>query len=148
MSPDDHSPSLQRADAVGRVARALRNEADVLAAYVFGSVARGTAGPTSDLDVAVLLGGVPTTARRLELIDAVAAAAGTDRVDVVVLDDAPPALAYRVLRDGQLLFSRDEPARIAHWVRTVDRYLDMEPMRRALSAGVSHRLEEGRFGRS
>lgn len=130
-----------------RVARRLRDEPGVLAAYVFGSVGRGTAGRHSDLDIAVLLGGTPTSSRRMELIDAVAAAAGTDRVDVVVLDDAPPALAYRVLRDGWLLFSRDEVARLAHWVRTVDRYLDMEPMRRALAAGVRHRLEEGRFGR-
>jgi predicted nucleotidyltransferase len=33
----------------------LEQEPDVVVAYLFGSVARGTAGPLSDVDVAVLL---------------------------------------------------------------------------------------------
>jgi hypothetical protein len=53
-----------------------------------------------------------------------------------------------VIRDGRVLCSRDERARIRHWVSTVDRYLDMEPFRRALAQGERHRIEEGRFGRS
>lgn len=50
---------------------------------------------------------------------------GSERADVLVLNDAPVALAYRVLRDGRRLIVNDEVARVAHWVRTVDRYLDM-----------------------
>lgn len=72
---------------------------------------------------------------------------GRERVDVVILNGAPVALAYRVLRDGRLLFSRDERARIEHRVRTVDRYLDMEPFRRVQEQGLRDRLREGRFGR-
>ena len=126
----------------------LADEPDVTVAYLFGSHARGTAGRLSDVDVAVLLRGRHGPERRLELADAIGAAAGGVRADVTVLNDAPPALAYRVLRDGELLLSRDDRARIRHWVRTVDRYLDMAPLRRELARGVSHRLEEGRFGRS
>ncbi len=57
------------------------------------------------------------------------------------------ALAYRVLREGRVLLCRDEEARIEHWVRTVVRYLDMEPFFRTLEEGVRHRILEGRFGR-
>jgi hypothetical protein len=42
----------------------------------------------------------------------------SDRVDVVLLNEGPPTLACRVLRDGRLLLSKDEPARLDHWVRT------------------------------
>lgn len=131
-----------------RIGEVLQRHPDVLVAYLFGSTARGTARPRSDIDVAVLLredGSV--LERRLALMADLAEAMGTNRVDVVVLNEAPVALAYRVLRDGRLLLSRDERARIEHRVTTVDRYIDMEPFRRVQEEGLRHRLREGRFGR-
>jgi predicted nucleotidyltransferase len=44
------------AEEIARVLKKrLDKEPDVIAAYLFGSVARATAGPLSDVDVAVLL---------------------------------------------------------------------------------------------
>lgn len=131
-----------------RLRERLEREPDILVAYVYGSHARGTAGPLSDVDVGVLLReDGDLFARRLDLIGAVSEVVGSVAADVVVLNEVPVALGYRVLRDGKLLFSRDEKARIRHFVRTVDRYIDMAPMRRTYSEGLRHRLEEGRFGR-
>jgi hypothetical protein len=122
---------------------------EVLVAYLFGSVARGTSGPLSDVDVAVLLSdGVDPFAAQLDLMGDIASAIRSDEVDVVVLNTAPVSLAYRVLRDGVLLLSRNDVARIRHRVGVIDRYLDMEPFRRVQSVGLHHRLQEGRFGRS
>lgn len=129
------------------LASRLASEPDVVVAYLFGSHARGTAGALSDVDVAVLLVEGWAPQRQLELIDAVADVVGSAHADVVVLNDAPVALAYRVLRDGRPLVVNDDRARVRHWVRTVDRYLDMAPLRRTLEDGLRHRLEEGRFGR-
>lgn len=127
----------------------LERRPEVLVAYLFGSVARGTSGPLSDVDVAVLLtDGVDQFATQLALMGDIASAIRSDDVDVVVLDRAPVALAYRVLRDGKLLLCKDEQARVRHWVMTVDRYIDLEPFRRTLSEGTHHRIVEGRFGRS
>lgn len=135
-------------EVAARIRARLEAEPDVLVAYLFGSEARGTAGRRSDVDVAVLLREDADVARRhLELIAAAGEAIGGRDADVVVLNEAPAALGYRVLRDGHLLLSRDERARVAHWVRTIDRYLDMAPMRRTLAEGLRHRLAEGRFGR-
>jgi uncharacterized protein len=117
-------------------------------AYLVGSQARGSASERSDVDVAVLLRGGAGADERLRLVADLDEVTGAARVDVVVLNDAPPALGYRVLRDGRLLVSRDEQARVRHWVATVDRYLDMAPARRMLEEGLRHRLEESRFGRS
>lgn len=139
-------------DFVGRLRERLEPEPDIQFAYLFGSSARGSDGPLSDVDVAVMIGnkgdGKGLHARHLDLIASVAGVVGSERTDVVILNTAPPALGYRVLKEGVLIFSRDEPARMEHWVRTVDRYLDMEPFRRTLAEGLKHRLEEGRFGRS
>lgn len=153
----DHAPG-RLDELAARLRERLQGEADVAVAYLFGSRARGDSGPLSDVDVAVLLDGEATGRRELELRAVVEAAIATDaarstgggppRVDLVVLNDAPVSVAYRVLAQGMLLLSRDERARVAHWVDTVDRYLDMAPLRATLAEGLSHRLEEGRFGRS
>jgi len=131
-----------------RLRAALGRHEDVLVAYLFGSTARGTAGPMSDVDVAVLVKDEYDLAqRRLDLIGDVSSIVGSERADVVLLNEAPVSLAYRVLRDGRLIVCRDEQARVRHFVETVDRYLDMAPFREALSSGVGHRVQEGRFGR-
>lgn len=135
-------------DLERRLRERLEREPDVLVAYLYGSHARGKAGPLSDVDVGVLLReDGDLFQRRLELIGAVAEVTGSDAADVVVLNEIPVALGYRVLRDGRLLVSRDDRARVRYFVRTVDRYLDMAPMRRMYSEGLRHRLAEGRFGR-
>lgn len=126
----------------------LTNETDVLVAYLYGSHARGTAGPLSDVDVAILLDeGSDYFRRRMDITAAVAEVTSEDVADVIVLNDAPVALGYRVLRDGNVILSRDERSRIRFFVQTVDRYLDMAPMRRMYADGTRHRLAEGRFGR-
>lgn len=136
-------------DVTELLARVLDAYPDVLVAYLFGSVARGEAGPLSDIDIAVLLReGEDPLDRRLALMADLAEATGIEHVDVVILNEAPVTLAYRVLRDGRLLLSRDERARIGHRARTVDRYLDMEPFRRVQAEGLRDRMSEGRFGRS
>ena len=99
------------------------------AVYLFGSEARGTAGPASDVDVAVLLGTArPATlvAQPYELEDDLAAWLGR-RAQVIVLDGAPPDLVHRVLRDGMPVDERDRSARIRFEVAARNAYFDLKP---------------------
>lgn len=136
--------------ARGRLAAAL-DEADVVAAYLFGSQARGEVGPLSDVDVAVWLGPEVRDDRRFDRRLALSAAASralaTDEVDLVVLNDAPPLLRHRVIRDGKLILDRDPRTRVRFETRALLDYLDTAPLRAALSAGRRRRIAEGRFGR-
>lgn len=142
------APTVEGEVLAERLRACLADDDVVVLAYLFGSWARGTEGPLSDVDVAVLLSPVADAARQpFRLVAQVAEAVGSEDVDLVILNDAPVALAYRVLRDGRLLVSRDETTRIRFWTATVDRYLDMAPARRILQAGLANRLAEGRFGR-
>ena len=68
-------------------------------------------------------------------------------LDLVVLDDAPASLAYRVLRDGTRLVEVDRTAMARHREETIRRYLDLAPLRRELARGLRDRVAEGRFGR-
>lgn len=138
-----------RKDLVAKLRERLEPQPDIQFAYLFGSSARGSDGPLSDVDIAVMIAeGGDLYARQLGLIASVSGVVGSKDADVVILNSAPPALGFRVLKEGALLFSRDEPKRIEHWVRTVDQYIDMAPFRKTLDEGLKHRLEEGRFGRS
>ncbi len=107
-------------------------------AYLHGSHAAGTARPESDVDVAAWFGD--------EAVDGFAVAARLPaRVDLLVLDQAPLALAGRVALRGRLLFDDDPPARV-HWEATTRKlYADEEPRRRQARADfVAGRARRGR----
>jgi predicted nucleotidyltransferase len=114
---------------------------DVVAAYLFGSVARGTSRATSDVDVGILLARPPAPRFADLPLDL---EADLERLigvptQVVVLNRAPADLVHRVLRDGTLLVDRDPSARIAFEVRARNEFFDLKPVldqyRRARAAG-------------
>lgn len=116
-------------DALPMVEGVVAQAPGVAAAYVFGSVARGESRPESDVDVGVLyteqppatLQGVVGDLRRV-----LQRALGRE-VDLVVLNDAPPDLVHRVLRDGVLVCDRDRPTRLAFEVKSRNAYWDVLP---------------------
>lgn len=102
----------------------------LVAAYLFGSFARGEGRPTSDVDVAVLYAERPAStldAQPFGLAADLSIALGRN-VDVVVLNDAPADLVHRVLRDGKLLLETNPSARIAFEVKARNTYFDMLPI--------------------
>ena len=96
------------------VAEALRT-AGATFAFVHGSRAGGDPRPESDLDVAAWWGEAAPASWDVDL---------PDRVDLVVLDDAPLWLAGRVAMHGRLLFDDDPPTRVAWQADTRLVYLD------------------------
>ena len=122
---------------------------DLVLAYLFGSHARGRAGPLSDVDVAVLLTGRPNDDycfdRRLEIMGGLMDILPAEDVDVAILNQAPLALRYRVVRDGVLLFCRDRQAMIEFRVRTVCEYLDFKPVIEQHERAILQRARKGQL---
>jgi hypothetical protein len=113
----------------GSIAAVLSTNPSVVAAWLFGSVARGTAREDSDLDVAILLAPPAAAEDRRALHDLAARleqAAGR-RVDLVVLGDHDPIIAHRVLSEGRLVLCRDRERRIDFESRIHMRYMDWVP---------------------
>jgi len=119
-----------RAEIEAELRRLLeRRDGDLAAAYLFGSVARDTARPSSDVDVAVLLAEDPPATLaglRLDLEADLERALGRP-VQLVVLNRAPCDLVHRVLRDGVLVLDRNRSARIRFEVRSRNEYFDLKP---------------------
>ncbi|HSO33334.1 MAG TPA: nucleotidyltransferase domain-containing protein [Labilithrix sp.] len=110
----------------------LEKVSGLVAAYLFGSHARGEARQGSDVDIALWLHDAPATLDDLQLD----LAADLERelgvpVDIVILNGAPSDLVHRVLRDGVLLVERDRSARVRLEVRARNDYFDLLPMRTA-----------------
>jgi len=114
----DVSPEMQRElRAVARASSGL----ELL--VVFGSRGRGEAHPGSDWDFAF---------RGTESLDVgklhadLAAALGTDRLDLVDLDRAGGLLRYGVARDGVPLFEAYPHAFEQFWLHAVDFWCDAQ----------------------
>jgi hypothetical protein len=115
-------------EAVEALRRVLTARADVRVVYLFGSFARGDARAGSDLDVGVVFSLVPPPGDLDGLATALEAAAGR-RVDLVVLNDAPPLLAHEAIRDGRRLVCVDEDERVRFETRAIAKYLDTAHLR-------------------
>ena len=108
------------------------------AVYLFGSLARGEASATSDVDVAVLFSRAPERAlsgAALTLEGALERHLGRP-VDLVSLNGAPADLVHRVLRDGVIVFDRDRSRRLRFEVDKRNEFFDLEPVRRRYRRGA------------
>jgi len=113
-------------DASQGLHRFFKEEKPVVVAYLFGSMAKETAGRLSDVDVAILISKDyhPTLDYRLYLISKLADIL-QGKVDIVILNEASPLLRFEVIKYGKVLYCRDEAERIAFEEKTIDEYLDM-----------------------
>lgn len=96
----------------------------VLAAYLFGSSARETTGPKSDLDLALLV--EPEAAAEFPVLEFIASLERTckRRVDLVLLNRAGEVLKFQIRRQGKLIFERDPGKRKCFEIRSRRSYED------------------------
>ncbi len=126
------------------ILKAARDLPSIAILVVFGSRARGTHRPDSDLDVAVLPDTTDSRARRhlqADLAVALAHLAPAGRVDVILLDEAPEVLRQRIMETGRVLLNRDPEAWKELRVRTMREYGDSEGYRRLYLEAQRRRLE-------
>ena len=136
-------------DVSKRIRRVLGGEPRVWFAFLFGSRGRGSARPGSDWDVAVYLDDSLGARQRLDIRRGLSAQlTGPDgpRVDLVVLNDAPPLLAHRALK-GRELVNRNRIGYVRFFARVMGEVEDERHFHRVHEQARRERLAEGRFGR-
>ena len=126
--------------------KALVDDPRISYALLFGSSARGTAHEGSDLDVAIAFReGVTMEPRVLGgLVAALESAAGGRQIDLLLIDEAPPPVAFRAFRDGVVLVENDHQALAARKARAILEYLDFRPFEELAARGVLSAAAHGR----
>ena len=132
----ESTPALDQ--LVERLVALLERRVEVLDAYLFGSLARGDGHAGSDVDIAVYIDEASAEGGawgyRADLTTDLMGALNTNDVDVVVLNQAPPLLYHRVLRDGIRLLPRDLKATTQRAGMALSRYLDFVPQMETMDA--------------
>jgi len=110
---------------------------------------RAVARADSDVDVAVLIDRRVPPGRilkyRLKLMADLGAAFRRSDVDAVILNEASPLLAHRVLSQGTLVFERSAPARVRFQTKTASLYLDLIPIFETHIRYLKRNVREGRI---
>lgn len=100
------------------VVKRISQNPKVKAIFLFGSQANGKARKDSDFDIAVLTDGM-SRKEELGIIGL-----GSDELDISIFSNLPLAIQFRVLKEGKLLFCRDEKVVYDIKVRVFKQYLD------------------------
>lgn len=138
---------LTVAQIAERVRRVAETDERVRFVYLFGSIARDKARKDSDVDLAMYVQPQGTLVDEARLHEALSTSLGRDDVDLVVLNQAPLWLQFRILGEGTLLFSRDEGQRIAFREHVEKRFLDFRPYHERYLAAVRERARRGALSR-
>jgi predicted nucleotidyltransferase len=115
----------------------LKDHPGIDLVYLFGSQVSGHVGPMSDFDVGILIDHEEIKIAqdkeqiRLQLAHNLAKVLCTNRVDVVVLNDAPIELQRAATAQGKLLHERDAATRVEYEAYVMSVYGDYLPVLRA-----------------
>lgn len=93
-------------------------------AYLFGSLAHGDTG--QDVDLAILPGRKSLASLRQKLWQIL----DTQRLDLVNLKTAPPVLRFEIIKNGRLIYKRDENAENNFELATLKLYKDTAYLRK------------------
>lgn len=115
--------------ALEKIRKVLEKRPEVLAAYLYGSHAKGYAREKSDLDIGILLypgveyslldqGGLWNDLEGIEGFD----------VQTFVINDKPPLFRHQVISPRRVVFCRDNSLRADFEVQTFNEYFEVKPI--------------------
>ena len=122
MNIDQYKPQLT----------SLFDASDIVLAYLFGSEAKGTANRESDIDIAVLLSDeIPQSEYGQRVVDLNTELIGIfqrDAIDLALLNNAPPLLAFQVVRHGVVIYDPHHRY-VSFYIDRFNQYADTQPLR-------------------
>ena len=128
----------------------FKNQEGIIAAYLFGSYAKGAPSPLSDIDIAYLLDESLFKEKAEEidtnLYSSISSYLQTDEISFICLNKAPLSIKYAVISSGKVLFSSDESKRVEFEEKTMDMYIDTQPIRHEYFNYLFKKIKEDNFG--
>ncbi|MCD6228585.1 MAG: nucleotidyltransferase domain-containing protein [Candidatus Omnitrophica bacterium] len=116
----------------------------IISAYIFGSSIQGLTHPRSDIDLAILV----SFDKKFSLDDLlnlevkITLALKTENYDLVVLNDAPLTLRFRIISEGIIIYKADDKMRCDFEERVMQEYYDFLPRLKEFNAEYFSALRE------
>jgi len=112
-----------------RLLEFIRGQEYIKLAYLFGSVAKGKEGKLSDVDIAIFfdesLSKKEIFNLQLKLMSELTSILKTDKIDLIVMNNAPLLLKYNIIKHGKILKDEIE-TKVMVESRILSDYLDMK----------------------
>lgn len=105
------------------------NDKRIIAVYLFGSSVQGIVHQKSDIDLAILLDREKSFSLDdiLELEVKITTVLNTERFDLVIANNAPLILKFRIVSRGNLLYAANDVLRCDFEERVMQEYYDFLP---------------------
>lgn len=97
--------------------------------FLFGSYVKGYLTSESDIDVAILFDKAPDLSTLIELKSDLENILNKE-IDIAILNTASPILKMQVLKNGRLIFKRDDKVYNKFFVNTINQYDDLKRVRK------------------
>ena len=110
-------------DLFKRIIDFLSRHVDIVAIYIFGSVATAKNRSGSDIDVAIMVRGQVNGMERVQLETSLSNILRKD-VDLIIFGEATSLLQHQILKYGDLIYERDPKERTRQEVAARREYLD------------------------
>ncbi|MBU4293333.1 MAG: nucleotidyltransferase domain-containing protein [Actinobacteria bacterium] len=117
----------------------FKKHKEVLFAYIFGSQITKKTNKFSDIDIAIFIDKIKIDDElyrygyQAETLTDIMNLLGTNKVDLVILNDVKPLLKHRVIYFGELIYSINEKERINFQVDTINKYMDYKMLQKKIS---------------
>jgi hypothetical protein len=118
------------ASLIHQLRKLLQPDTDILFAYLYGSFVTDPDLLGSDIDVGVYLKHWDLNAyvkKEEQLTVLLVSRLHNDRIDLRIINTLPLLLKYSILRDGILVFSRDERERVDFETTSMIRFFELKP---------------------
>lgn len=133
-------------DLLAVIKRVIEKDEDILFAYLYGSRVHPSTHFESDIDVAVYL--KPFDIKNYikkedHLITLLMTQLHSDKIDLRILNTSPLLLQYNILKEGILIFVRDESERVDFENRVMNRFFELKPYLDEYNHMLSLRIKAG-----
>jgi predicted nucleotidyltransferase len=129
---------------INTIQKVIEKDNDVLFAYLYGSSVYHVEVFENDIDVAVYLKTLDMVSylkKEEELTSTLVTSLHNDRIDLRILNVSPFLLQYNAIKEGILIFVRDELERVGFEIRVMNRFFELKPYldeyRQMLSARIT-----------
>ena len=122
-----------------KLLRYFKKHKEVLFAYIFGSQIKKKTNKFSDIDIAIFIDKIKINDElyrygyQAETLTDIMNLLGTNKVDLVILNDVKPLFKHRVIYFGELIHSINEKERINFQVDTINKYMDYKMLQKKIS---------------